>query len=142
MGNMILALDTDVVVAALRSSVGASRRLIHHLRAGRIQAVATIGMFVEYEAELTRPEHLAATGLTVAETGRLLDGLAALVVPVRPHFLWRPQLRDPNDEMVLEAAVNGQANAIVTFNQRDFLAAASRFGIGVERPRDILRRLT
>jgi putative PIN family toxin of toxin-antitoxin system len=141
MDDMILALDTDVMVAALRSPAGASRRLIQHLRAGRVQAVATISMFIEYEAVLTRPEHLTATGLTLAETGRFLDGLAALVTPVTPHFLWRPQLRDPNDEMVLEAAVNGHANAIVTFNQRDFLPAASKFGIGVERPSDIIRRL-
>ena len=86
MGNMILALDTDVIVAALRSPAGASHGLIQLLRAGRIQAVATIGMFVEYEAVLTRPLHLAATGLTVAETGRFLDGLAALFVPVRPQI--------------------------------------------------------
>ncbi len=139
---MILTLDTDVLVAALRSPGGASRQLLQALRAGRIQAVATVGMFVEYEAVLTRPEHLAVTGLTVAETERLLDGLASLVVPVRPHFLWRPQLRDPNDEMVLEAAVNGGAEVIVTFNRRDFLPAATRFGIGVERPGDIIGRLT
>lgn len=139
---MIVAFDTDVVVAGLRSPRGASRRLLEDLYAGRIQAVATVGMFVEYEAVLTRPEHLAATGLTLAETSRFLDGLAALVVPVRPHFLWRPQLRDPNDEMVLEAAVNGHADAIVTFNLRDFLPAASRLGIRVETPGDILRSLT
>ena len=141
MGDMIIALDTDVIVAALRSPHGASRQLLRHLRAGRIKAVATIGMFIEYEAVLTRPDQLAATGLTVAETGRFLDGLAALVQPVRPHFLWRPQLRDPNDEMVLEAAVNGQADVIVTFNQRDFLPAATRFGIEVLMPREIVRRL-
>lgn len=138
---MILALDSDVLVAALRSPGGASRRLLQALRAGDIQAVATVGMFVEYEAVLTRPEHLAATGLTRAETERLLDGLAGLVAPVRPHFLWRPQLRDPNDEMVLEAGVNGGAEAIVTFNRRDFLPAATRFGIGVELPGDLIRRL-
>lgn len=142
MGNMILALDTDVVVAALRSPAGASRRLIQSLRVGRLAVVATVGMFVEYEAVLSRPEHLAATGLTLAETGRFLDGLAALIIPVRPHFLWRPQLRDPNDEMVLEAAVNGHADAIVTFNQRDFLPAARRLGIDVQKPCEIVRRLT
>lgn len=142
MGNMILALDTDVVVAALRSPAGASRRLIQSLRVGRLAVVATVGMFVEYEAVLTRPEHLAATGLTAPEIGRFLDGLAALIIPVRPHFLWRPQLRDPNDEMVLEAAVNGHADAIVTFNQRDFLPAARRFGIDVQKPCEILRSLT
>ena len=107
-----------------------------------MQAVATISMIIEYEAVLTRPEHPAATGLSVGEIGRFLDGLAALVTPVTPHFLWRPQLRDPNDEMVLEAAVNGHAFAIVTFNQRDFLPAAFKFGISVERPSDIIWRLT
>jgi len=140
-GNMIVTLDTDVVVAALRSQHGASRRLIEHLRGGQVKAVATIGMFVEYEAVLTRADHLAATGLSIIEIGNFLDGLAALVLPVKPHFLWRPQLRDPNDEMVLEAAVNGQADAIVTFNRRDFLPAANNFRIDVERPGDIIRRL-
>ena len=138
---MIVVLDTDVIVASLRSRQGASRRLIQELRGGNIKAVATIGMFVECEAVLTRSENLAATGLSTVEVGIFLDALAALVAPVKPHFLWRPQLRDPNDEMVLEAAVNGQADAIVTFNLRDFLPAANRFGIEVARPGDIIRRL-
>lgn len=138
---MIAALDTDVIVASLRSRHGASRRLIQELRGGNIKAVATIGMFVEYEAVLTRSDNLAAMGLSTVEVGIFLDALAALVAPVKPHFLWRPQLRDPNDEMVLEAAVNGQADAIVTFNLRDFLPAANRFGIEVARPGDIIRRL-
>ncbi|WP_295458244.1 putative toxin-antitoxin system toxin component, PIN family [uncultured Thiodictyon sp.] len=138
---MILAIDTDVIVAALRSPSGAARRLLGLLRTGQIQAVATFGMLVEYDAVLSRPEQLAATGLTIHEVGRVLDGLATLVVPVRPHFLWRPQLRDPNDEMVLEAAVNGGADRIATFNLADYLPAATRFGIGVQRPGDILRRL-
>ena len=138
---MMLAIDTDVIVAALRSPSGASRRLLGLLRAGQIQAVATVGMMVEYEAVLSRPEQPAATGLTIHEVGRFLDGLATLVVSVRPHFLWRPQLRDPNDEMVLEAAVNGGADRIATFNLADYLPAATRFGIAVARPGDILRRL-
>jgi putative PIN family toxin of toxin-antitoxin system len=140
--DMFVALDTDVVVAALRSPHGASRRLIQILRSGRVKAVASIGMLVEYEAVLTRPENLEAAGLSAAEIGIFLDGLAALVVPVRPYFLWRPQVRDPNDEMVLEAAVNGHAEAIVTFNLRDFVPAAAHFGIRVERPGDVIRRLT
>jgi putative PIN family toxin of toxin-antitoxin system len=138
---MRIAMDTDVLVAALRSPTGASRRLIELLRAGQISAVATVGMMVEYEAVLTREEHLTASGLTRAEMIIFLEGLAGLMLPVDPHFLWRPQLADPNDEMVLEAAVNGGAERIVTFNVTDYLPAALRFGISVERPGDTLRRL-
>ena len=57
------------------------------------------------------------------------------------HFLWRPQLRDPNDEMVLEAAVNGQADALVTHNIRDFQSAARLFNLRVLLPREMLKEL-
>jgi hypothetical protein len=72
---MILTLDTDVIVAALRSPGGTSRRLIELLRSGRVRAVATVGMMIEYEAVLTRQEHLAAAGLTNVEVDRTLFGL-------------------------------------------------------------------
>jgi hypothetical protein len=80
-------------------------------------------MLFEYEAAVIRPEQLQATGMTVAEVGVFFDGLAALLLPVLPYFLWRPLWRDPDDEMVLDAAVNGQADVIVTFNIHDFLSA-------------------
>jgi predicted nucleic acid-binding protein len=60
---------------------------------------------------------------------------------VETHFMWRPQLRDPTDELVLEAAVNGQAAALVTFNRRDFGAAPGRFGIEVLTPAEAIRRI-
>jgi predicted nucleic acid-binding protein len=60
--------------------------------------------------------------------------------PVETHFLWRPQLRDPNDEMVLEAAVNGRADALVTFNLRDFGTAPARFGVEALLPREAIAR--
>jgi len=65
-----------------------------------------------------------------------------LVEPVESHFVWRPQLRDPGDEMVLEAAVNGRADAIVTFNHRDFGQAPQRFGLRVLLPRQALEELS
>ena len=61
--------------------------------------------------------------------------------PVETHFMWRPQLRDPADEFVLEAAVNGQAAAIVTFNRRDFGGVPAGFGIDVLTPAETIRRI-
>jgi predicted nucleic acid-binding protein len=98
-------------------------------------------MLFEYEAVLMRPEQRQATGTSVEEVGFFLDGLAALLLPVVPYFLWRPLLRDPDDEMVLDAAVNGRADAIVTFNVQDFLPEAEQFQLEVLTPREALRRL-
>jgi predicted nucleic acid-binding protein len=70
-----------------------------------------------------------------------VDAVVALVEPVETHFLWRPQLRDPGDEMVLEAAVNGRASALVTFNIRDYGDVPARFGVEVLVPREALKRI-
>jgi predicted nucleic acid-binding protein len=70
-----------------------------------------------------------------------LDQLISMAEPVQLFFRWRPQLRDPGDELVLDAAVNGQANAIVTFNEKDLREARAGFGIEVLRPGEILWRL-
>ena len=64
-----------------------------------------------------------------------------MAAPVKAHFLWRPQLRDPGDEMVLETAVNERADALVTFNVRDFGSVPERFGIELIVPREAIRRL-
>lgn len=88
-----------------------------------------------------RAEHRKASGLAEKEVATLLDGLAALLEPIETYFLWRPQLRDANDDMVLEAAINGRADALVTYNTRDFGAAASRFGVWLAKPSQILERL-
>lgn len=137
-----MVLDTDVVVAALRSPSGASARLLEAALDGAVTLLANVALVLEYEAVCTRAEHVAASGLSAKQVAIFLDAIAALVEPVESHFIWRPQLRDPADEMVLEAAVNGAARAIVTFNQRDFGPAPARFGIEVLLPRDTLRRLS
>jgi predicted nucleic acid-binding protein len=102
--------------------------------------LATVTLFLEYEAVLLRPEHLASAKMTVAEANNALNVLAALVEPVESHFLWRPRLRDPDDDMVLEVAVTGRADAITTFNARDFAGVVSEFGIELLTPAEILRR--
>lgn len=84
---------------------------------------------------------MLAAGLDADGVAIFLDYLAELVFPVESWFLWRPQLRDPADELVLEATVNGRADALVSFNQRHFRPAALRFDLDVLLPREALRRL-
>jgi predicted nucleic acid-binding protein len=67
--------------------------------------------------------------------------VVAMADPVKTHFLWRPQLRNPSDEMVLETAVNGRADALVTFNVRHFGTAPARFGIEMMLPREAIGRM-
>jgi predicted nucleic acid-binding protein len=75
------------------------------------------------------------------EVGQVLDVLAAIATPVEISFMWRPQLRDAADEMVLETAVNGMADVIVTFNARDFKPASSAFNLSIANPKDALVRI-
>jgi putative PIN family toxin of toxin-antitoxin system len=138
---MRLVLDTDVIVAAIRSPAGASAALLLAIDDGLAEMLATVPLFLEYEAICHRPEHMLASGLRSSELAALFDRLVELVVPIEPWFLWRPQLHDAADEMVLEAAVNGQADALVTFNRRHFLPAAERFGLPIWLPGETLGRL-
>jgi putative PIN family toxin of toxin-antitoxin system len=137
---MRIVLDTSVLVAGVRSPTGASAEILRRVLQGELTMLASVPLFAEYEAVATRPDHLAAAGASRDEVVNLLDALAGWLEPVEIRFLWRPQLRDADDEMVLEAAVNGGADAIVTFNRRDFEAAAARFGLAVLLPAALLRR--
>lgn len=137
---MRVVLDTDVVVRALRSPMSASAALISAARNGRIVLLASLANALEYEEVLGRPEIVARTPFTPEEGARYARAVAALCEPVIIDRSWRPKLRDPNDEHILEAALNGRADAIVTFNQRDF-APAAELGLKLALPRDILAQL-
>jgi len=91
-------------------------------------------------SKCTAPEHWTAAGLTQKQSQMFLDGIAGIVQPVKTHYLWRPMLHDPNDEMVLETAMNGGANAIVTFNLKDYGAVPGTFNIEVIKPSTAIRR--
>ena len=138
---MRLVLDTDVIVAAMRSPSGASAALLRAARQGEVILLASVPLALEYEAVCSEAEHQLAAGLNAAQGAIFVDAVVALSEPVKTHFLWRPQLRDPGDEMVLEAAVNGRADALVTFNVRDFGTAPAHFGIAVLLPREALKRI-
>jgi putative PIN family toxin of toxin-antitoxin system len=138
---MKAVLDTDVVVAAMRSPAGASAAILRAARQGRITLAASVPLALEYEAVCCRAEHRLASGLSAHQVEVFPDAVIAMAEPVDIHFLWRPQLRDPADEMVLEAAINGSVDALVTFNVRDFGVAPAAFGIEVLRPSETIRRI-
>ena len=134
-------LDTDAVVAAMRSPAGASAAILRAAREEKVTLLVGVPLAIEYESVCRKPEHRLAAGLSDRQVDIFLDAVLAMCEPVETHFLWRPQLRDPNDEMVLEAAVNGQADALVTFNRRDFGTVPERFGVAVLLPREALARI-
>lgn len=138
---MRLVLDTAVMVAAIQSNAGASRRILEAGLETRFTMLASVPLMIEYQAVLIRPEHLEASGLTEDDVGVLLDAVAKLVEPVRLAFRWRPVASDPDDDMVLETAANGNADGIVTFNTRDFHPQAGIFGIEVLSPGQALNRM-
>lgn len=144
MGDMMqlrVTLDTNVLVAGLRSRNGASFRVLSQWLRGDFVACASVPLWLEYEATLKRADMAIVLRLSGDDVDALLDAWAVHVVPVELRFLWRPQLRDPKDEMVLETALNGRADALVTFNRADFDKAARRFGLTLWRPQELLARL-
>ena len=138
---MRCVLDTNVIVAAMRSPTGASAGLLMAARRSEVTLLANVALALEYEATCQLAEHRLAAGLDLDDVGIFIDAVLAMVEPVETHFMWRPQLRDPADEFVLEAAVNGQAASLVTFNRRDFGAVPARLGIDVLTPAEAIRRI-
>lgn len=138
---MRVVLDTSVVVSALRSRRGASNRLLGMAFSRSPRILATPALFLEYEEVIARAEHRAAHGMTSENMNKFLIGLAAIIEPVRIFYQWRPQMQDPDDEMVLETAINGRADGIVTHNLRHFVIAASRFHIRVVTPRILVEEI-
>ena len=138
---MRVVLDTSVVIAGFRSRTGASNLLLRAVADGRIRPLVTTALFLEYEDVLLRPEQRLATRMTAADVERALAALASAAEPVEVHFRWRPQLTDPSDELVLEAAVNGAADCLVTHNLRDFESAASKFELRIITPQQCLKEV-
>ena len=133
-------MDTNVIVAGFRSRRGASNALLRLVDGGRVIPSCSTALFLEYEAVLSRAETRAITGHGLDDVAAVMRALAALCEPVEISFRFRPILRDADDEMVLEAALNGQAEAVVTHNIRDF-EAIQELGIEVATPGQIVGRL-
>ena len=134
-------LDTSVVRAGFTSNLGASRRLLLAVLRGKVTAIASTALMLEYEDVLLRPETLTSAGVSALDALGFLDGLCAMCRPVTVRVRWRPQSSDSGDDLVIDAAVNGLADIIATFNLRDLRKPAAQFGIATELPADTLRRI-
>src|SRR5947209_18771847 len=126
-----VVIDTNVLVAALRSRRGASFELISRLGTGTFEVAVSVPLVLEYESALLR--HVAASPFAESDVRTLIDYICNIAVQQEVFFLWRPFLLDPSDDLVLELAVAARCEAIVTHNIRDF-RGAERFRVGVLRP--------
>jgi putative PIN family toxin of toxin-antitoxin system len=131
-----IVLDTNVLLAGLRSRTGASFRLLSLIGASAFETVVSVPLVLEYEAILMR--HARELGLTRQDVEDTIDYLCQVSELREIHFLWRPTLRDPGDEFVLELAVAAGCHCIVTHNTRDF-DGAEAFGVSIVTPREFLR---
>jgi len=133
-----VVLDTNVIVAGLRSRNGASFQILQRLGTGCFVPVISVPLILEYEEVLTRQQRIL--GLTLKDIQAVIDYLCKASLHQDIYYLWRPALKDPKDEMVLEVAANAQASAIVTFNVRDF-EPAHKWNIEIITPPDFLKLL-
>ena len=116
---MRVVLDTSVLVAAMRSRRGASHFLLQQLPCALFQPALSLALYMEWQSVLTREEHLPA-GINIPQMQGFLRYLASISHLQDIHYLWRPFLRDPADDMVLECAVASGSAFIITHNIRDF----------------------
>jgi putative PIN family toxin of toxin-antitoxin system len=136
-----VVVDTDVLLSAFISSAGASRQLVLDALDGKFSLLLSTPLLVEYESVLRRPQHLERARATDAQVIEILDALAGVCVPVIFDYVWRPTGADEDDELVIETAINGQADALATFNLKHMRAAAKLFGFQAQRPGTLLRRM-
>ncbi|MBK1834434.1 putative toxin-antitoxin system toxin component, PIN family [Roseibacillus ishigakijimensis] len=129
---MRVVIDTNVIVSGLRSQKGAAFLLLKEVRQGRLTPVISPALFFEYEAVLTRPGILP-TQFSRTDITKFLDAFLSLSDLQEIHFKWRPWLRDPNDEFVLELAVAAGSLPIITQNLKDF-RSSSLLGVTVMTP--------
>ena len=133
-----VVLDTNVLVAALKSSTGASHEIIRLADLGVFQPVLSVSLLTEYEDVLHRPE--MGIPLSTVQINTIIDRVCKISINQRIHFLWRPFLTDAKDDMVFEVALASSAPIIVTFNHKDFKPTVS-MGVEALSPREFLLRL-
>ncbi|MBL3591823.1 MAG: putative toxin-antitoxin system toxin component, PIN family [gamma proteobacterium endosymbiont of Lamellibrachia anaximandri] len=130
-----VVIDTNVLVAAFRSKQGASYKLLISLINGAYQPNISVPLFVEYESVKKRAGMVG--GLTEKDINAILDYLLSKSSIREIFYLWRPCLKDPKDDLVLEVAVESQSEYIITFNKKDF-RGVDKFGIKAVTPQEFM----
>ncbi len=133
---MRVVFDTNILIAAARSRQGASFALMSMLPSKRFELALSVSLYTEWQAVLTRSENLPA-GMTPEDALSFLRYLASIAHLQDVFYLWRPRLKDPDDDMVLECAVAAGCSYIVTHNVRDF-AGIESLSVQAIRPSDFL----
>lgn len=131
-----VVIDTNVVVAGLRSKRGSAYRLLQAVGTGVFGIHVSVPLVLEYEAILYREE----SGVPRERADAVIDFHCSVAGHHAIFFLWRPLLPDPKDDMVLELAVSARCDSIITYNVRDF-AGVERFGVRAIEPAPFLRRV-
>ena len=136
----VIVVDTNVFVAAFRSGGGPSREIIRRALAGRYQPIFSNALWLEYEDLLGRDVWTQET--TEDDRRQVLAALAAASRWIKIFYGWRPNLRDEGDNHLVELAIAGGAEAIVTYNIRDFRLADLRWpDLAVLTPSECLEKL-
>ncbi len=138
MAILKIVIDTNVFIAALRSRRGASYLLLSLLDGGKFVMNVSVPLVLEYEAVAKR--QLSDLALTEQEVNDIVDYICKVAVHQSIYYLWRPFLKDPKDDMVLEVAVAAECKYIVTFNVRDF-GGSEQFGIQIVPPKVFLQQI-
>jgi putative PIN family toxin of toxin-antitoxin system len=131
-------LDTNILVSAMRSRVGASSAIIRRLALGEFQSAISTALTMEYADVLSRPGMVP--GYSTDEIDRFIDSICSVSLEARIYFRWRPFLPDPKDDLVFECAMASSATHIVTHNLKDF-RGLDPFGVSVVTPSEFLRIL-
>ena len=131
-------MDTNVLVSTLRSRRGASFRLLTMIDSGKFDLCISVPLVLEYEAAAKK--QLRTTGLTVSAVDAIIDYICHVAKHYKVYYLWRPFLKDPKDDMVLELAVSSNADFIVTYNRVDF-KGSEHFGIRTISPHELFKQI-
>jgi putative PIN family toxin of toxin-antitoxin system len=138
---MRIVLDTASFVTAVRSSDGAAGDVLRGIFREELVPLMDLKLGLEYRDVALRPEHVRASALSKREILELIEAVEAFAEPVEVVVRARPLSPDPNDDMILDLAINGQAEALVTSNTKHFARAGKRFGIPVLSPSELLEKM-